>query len=81
MAEKESYKGYIIQAEPQLLADGMWEIKVHIWRANVRHEDEFRGFPAGNYNLKNRGEAVSSCLAFGKLIIDGRHPTFSVADL
>jgi len=72
MSEEVEYKGFIIEADPELLETGRWStfVEIHRYRGSRMSSRVFREHPT----YKTREEAVTGCLEFGKLIIDGEFP-------
>ncbi|MGC4098009.1 MAG: HlyU family transcriptional regulator [Nitrospira sp.] len=72
-----AYQGFVILPAPRPLGDvDMWEVNLHIaWStqdgAQTRHF-----FTADKYGTEE--EAAIHCVAYGKLIIDGKIPGVSV---
>ena len=74
------YKGYLIRPTPLQLPDsGDWTVELYISKDKGNEINE-RKYSAGNtFNTKK--EAARHCINFGKQIIDGKSPNFTVADL
>jgi hypothetical protein len=73
------YNGHLIQAASYQLKDsGEWTINLTIYRdmGNIKGKQ----FSAAN-TLKIKAEAISHCIEFGKLIIDGKYENYSLEDL
>ncbi len=77
MEKSQSYKDYVIQADAiKLYAPIRWSIAVWIERhdagevTTVRHQAE--------ETRLTEDEAIASSLAFGRQIVDGRHPDLSL---
>jgi hypothetical protein len=72
MSEEIQYKGFIIEADPELLETGQWSTFVEIHRHSGSRVSSrvFRESPI----YKTREEAVAGCLEFGKRVIDGAFP-------
>lgn len=74
-----SYKGYVIRPAPLPLADGRWNHEVYVVR-DRGYELVERKF-SSKASFATREEANARGVAFGKKIIDGAVPDFSVDDL
>jgi hypothetical protein len=78
--EEIPYKGYLIEATPDQLADLMkWTLHLYIFRhsgGGVRSKD----FSARNI-FDTEEEAAAACVDFGKRIIDGEIEGCTVDDL
>ncbi len=72
MSEEVQYKGFVIEADPELLETGQWSTFVEIHRHSGSRVSSkvFRESPT----YKTWEEAIIGCLEFGKLIIDGEFP-------
>jgi hypothetical protein len=72
MSEEVQYKGFIIEADPELLDTGEWSTFVEIHRHSGSRVSSrvFREYPT----YKTREKAIIDCLEFGKRIIDGEFP-------
>ena len=72
MSEEVQYKGFIIEADPELLETGRWSTFVEIHRHSGSRVSSrvFRDY--ATYNTQE--EAVTGCLEFGKRVIDGEFP-------
>jgi hypothetical protein len=72
MSEEGQYKGFVIEADPELLETGQWSTFVEIHRHSGSRVSSrvFRESPT----YETREEAVTGCLEFGKRIIDGEFP-------
>jgi hypothetical protein len=72
MSEEVQYKGFVIEADPELLETGRWSTFVEIHRHSGSRVSSrvFREYAT----YKAQEEAVTGCLEFGKLIIDGKLP-------
>jgi hypothetical protein len=72
MSEEEEYKGFVIEPDPELLETELWSTFVEIHRHGGSRASSrvFRESPT----YKTREEAVTGCLEFGKLVIDGEFP-------
>ena len=72
MSEEGQYKGFVIEADPELLETGRWSTFVEIHRHSGSRVSSrvFRESPT----YETREEAVTGCLEFGKRIIDGEFP-------
>ena len=77
MKRSETYKGYVIWAEPVEIDPIHWTIAVVI----ERRVDEING-KKGPYEAEGtclaEDEAIASSLAFGRRIVDGHHPELSL---
>ncbi len=74
-----NYQGFdIVPVSKQLRDTGEWTLEIQVWRHG--HESKARKFSAGN-SFPTRDEAVRQCFIYGKHIIDGEIPGFSVDDL
>ena len=74
------YKGYVIRPTPLQLADsGDWTVELYISK-DKGNEIKERKYSAGD-TFKTQREATQHCINFGKQIIDGKPPNFTVADL
>lgn len=72
MSEEAQYKGFIIEADPEFLETGQWSTFVEIHRHSGSRVSSrvFRESPT----YITQEEAITGCLEFGKLIIDGEFP-------
>jgi hypothetical protein len=72
MSEEVQYKGFVIEADPELLETGRWSTFVEIHRHSGSRVSSrvFRESPI----YETREEAVIGCQEFGKRIIDGEFP-------
>jgi hypothetical protein len=72
MSEEVQYKGFVIEADPELLETGQWSTFVEIHRHSGSRVSSrvFRESPT----YKTREEAFTGCLELGKRIIDGEFP-------
>lgn len=72
MTDEIEYKGFIIEADPELLETGRWSTFVEIHRRSGSRVSSrvFRESPI----YETREDAVADCLEFGKRIIDGEFP-------
>jgi hypothetical protein len=67
------YKGYLIKATPQKLAESKkWATNIYIMRDYGSHVTD-KGFSATN-QWDSEKEAIEHCIDFGKQIIDGKYP-------
>ena len=74
-----SYKGYEICPIPLPIASRQWDTTIYIM---VRREDGSKGKKfTGQQTFTRREESIQSCIDWGKQIIDGKVPYYSVADL
>ena len=69
---RENYRGYIIDAHPQQLAETQkWTVNITIERHHGSHINT-RPFFDGKPIFKTKAEAIDACIDFGKRIIDGQ---------
>ncbi len=79
MNNRVNYKGYVIEAQPDQLQDGRWQVNIFIEKhtgadVRVRHAHAKSAYAT-------EAEATIHSLEFGKQVIDGRYPQVSVSDL
>ncbi|QBQ53080.1 CV_2116 domain-containing protein [Nitrosococcus wardiae] len=76
------YKGFELSPSPyQLRETGEWTVRVMITKHHdSRDESLVKPFSASNA-FKERKDAESHAIQFGKEIIDGKHLNLSVDDL
>ncbi len=77
MEKSRSYKGYVLRAEPVEIDPIRWAPAVVIER-RVGGEDVKRGPYEAEGTRLTEDEAIASSLAFGRQIVDGRHPDLSL---
>lgn len=77
-----SYQGFEISPAPcELRGTGEWELRVVIRRHHdVRRETLEKQF-TGKQTYTSKEEAEAHAINFGKGIVDGRYPDFSVDEL
>ena len=73
MNKSQSYKGYVIRAEPVQIDPIRWTVAVVIER-QVDETIVKRGPYEAEGTRLTEDEAIASSLAFGRQIVDGRHP-------
>ena len=77
MDKSQSYKGYVIRAEPFEIDHLHWTVEVVI----ERHLDDGR-VKTDQYKAQEtcltEDKAIASSLAFGRQIVDGQHPELSL---
>ena len=72
MSDNVHYKGFIIEADPELSETGQWStfVEIHRHSGSLASSRVFREYPT----YKTREDAVTGCLELGKRIIDGEFP-------
>ena len=72
MSEEVQYKGFVIEADPELLESGRWSTFVEIHRHSGSRVSSrvFREYAT----YETQEGAVTGCLEFGKRVIDGEFP-------
>lgn len=79
--ENYKYKGYIIRAVPEELADTReWRAVVQISRLESR-KGIWKPFAETSISFKTEKDAIQHCIFYGKQIIDGKIPNCDVSDL
>jgi len=72
------YKGYEITASPaQIAENGEWDLRVVIYKEENGESKEF----VGKNTFDSREKAEERALKFGKFIIEGYFPEYSLEDL
>jgi hypothetical protein len=71
------YKGYLIQALPQKLAESeKWTTNIHIMKDYGSHVTD-KSFSAAN-QWDSEKEAIECCIDFGMKIVDGKFPNMEL---
>ena len=78
MKRSETYKGYVISAEPVEIDPIHWTIAVVIERLVDYEIKGKRGPYETEETCLAEDEAIASSLAFGRRIVDGHHPELSL---
>ena len=73
MERSESYKGYVLRAEPVEIDPIRWAPAV-VTERRVGGEDVKRGPYEAEGTYFKEDEAIKASLKFGRQIVDGRHP-------
>lgn len=72
-----TYKGYTIHAVPREIVEaGLWSLSLFIMRLTERGERSWHFSASDRYATEE--EAMTNCIAYGQLIIDGKIPNLSV---
>lgn len=72
------YKGYEIVPAPEQLESGEWTIRVYI--ILDRRDETVRTFYTANGTADSEKEAIKRSIEFGKQIIDGNFPEFTLPE-
>jgi len=71
------YRGYLITASPQKLAESeKWTTNIHIMKDYGSHVTD-RGYSSAN-QWDSEKEAIDHCIDFGKQIIDSKYPNMEL---
>ncbi len=80
--ESVQYKGYELSPAPYQLADsGEWELRVVVTKHHDSRGETLEKPFSGKSTFKTREEAEIHSVEFGRQIIDGKYPEFTLNDL
>jgi hypothetical protein len=76
------YEGFELSPAPYQLAEsGEWELRVSITKHHDSRGETLQKTYTGKNTFKSKQEAEAHAIEFGKQIIDGKYPKFTIEDL
>ena len=78
--ESDEYSGFVIVAEPYLLASGEWAFRGRIMK-HKGNSVTMMDLPDSRETFADERMATANCLIYGRQRIDGEVPECSVAEL
>lgn len=76
------YEGFELSPVPcQLAESGEWELRVSITKHHDSRGETLLKTYTGKNTFKTKQEAGAHAIEFGKQIIDGKYPEFTIEDL